>query len=252
MAPTLHRGVLERLGTDIITGTYPPGHVLTLEQVCIEHAVSRTVAREVVQVLQSMGLVESRRRTGVTVRPAECWNVFDPSVIRWRLEGPERASQLRQLTELRAAIEPPAAASAAGHATQRQRRRLVELAGLLEDTGGRGDLETFLDHDVEFHRVVLEGSGNDMFAGLSDVVEAVLRGRTHHHLMPPQPKPEARRLHAVVADAVSGGEPEVAQAAMTAIVAEVGAEVARLGPPAKAAKAATRGRGARGRTRARG
>jgi DNA-binding FadR family transcriptional regulator len=85
---------------------------------------------------------------------------------------------------------------------------------------------------VEFHRVLLESSGNDMFAGLSDVVEAVLRGRTHHHLMPPQPKPEARRLHAVVADAVAGGEPEVAQAAMAAIVAEVVAEVARLAAPA--------------------
>jgi DNA-binding FadR family transcriptional regulator len=252
MAPTLHRGVLERLGTDIVTGAYPPGHVLTLEQVCIAHAVSRTVAREVVQVLQSMGLVESRRRTGVTVRPADRWNVFDPSVIRWRLAGPERASQLRQLTELRAAIEPLASASAASHAGPRQRRRLVELAGLLKDTGGRGDLETFLDHDVEFHRVLLEGSGNDMFAGLSDVVEAVLRGRTHHHLMPPQPKPEARRLHAVVADAVAAGEPEVAQAAMTAILAEVVGEVARLGAPPTPARAATPVRGARRRTRARG
>lgn len=231
MASTLHRGVLERVGAAITTGTYPPGHVLTLDQLCAEHAVSRTVAREVVQVLQSMGLVESRRRTGVTVRPHGDWNVFDPSVIRWRLAGPERASQLRQLTELRAAIEPLAAAASATHATRAQRARLVELAELLEDTGGRGDLDTFLDHDVEFHRVVLESSGNDMFAGLSEVVEAVLRGRTHHQLMPAHPKPEARRLHAVVADAVCGGEPEVAQAAMTAIVAEVVAEVARIAGP---------------------
>lgn len=229
MAPTLHRGVLERLGPDIITGTYPPGHVLTLERLCADFAVSRTVAREVVQVLASMGLVESRRRTGVTVRPAECWNVFDPSVIRWRLDGPERADQLRQLTELRAAIEPLAAAGAARNAGDAQRKRLVELAALMEEAGGRGDLAVFLDHDVEFHRVLLECSGNDMFAGLSDVVEEVLRGRTHHHLMPAHPKAEARRLHEVVADAIAEGEPEVAQASMSAIVAEVVAEMARLG-----------------------
>ncbi len=231
MAPTLHRGVLERLGTAITTGTYPPGHVLTLDGVCADYAVSRTVAREAVQVLQSMGLVESRRRTGVTVRPTSAWNAFDPSVIRWRLAGPERTSQLRQLTELRAAIEPLAAAAAAEHASAAQRDRLVRLAVLMEDTGSRGDLDTFLDHDVAFHRVLLEGSGNDMFAGLSDVVEAVLRGRTAHRLMPSEPKPEARRLHAVVADAVAGGESEVAQAAMTAIVAEVVAQVERLAGP---------------------
>ncbi|MDQ4006729.1 MAG: FCD domain-containing protein [Actinomycetota bacterium] len=229
MASTLHHGVLERIGAAIITGTYPPGHVLTLERLCSEQAVSRTVAREVVQVLQSMGLVASRRRTGVTVLPRSGWNVFDPSVIRWRLAGPERTSQLRQLTELRAAIEPPAAASAAVHASPSRRARLGELAALLEDAGAAGDLDTFLDHDVEFHTVVLQASGNDMFAGLTEVVEAVLRGRTRHHLMPAHPKPEARRLHSVVADAVAGGEPEVAQAAMTAIVAEVVAEVARMG-----------------------
>lgn len=229
MTPTLHRGVLEQLGPDIITGTYPPGHVLTLERLCSDFAVSRTVAREVVQVLASMGLVESRRRTGVTVRPAECWNVFDPSVIRWRLAGPERASQLRQLTELRAAIEPLAAAGAARNANDSQRKRLMDLAVLLEETGSKGDLDTFLDHDVEFHHLVLESSGNDMFAGLSDVVEEVLRGRTHHHLMPAHPKAEARRLHEVVADAIAEGEPEVAQASMTAIVAEVVAEMARVG-----------------------
>jgi DNA-binding FadR family transcriptional regulator len=229
MAPTLHRGVLERLGPDIVTGTYPPGYVLTLERLCSDFGVSRTVAREVVQVLASMGLVESRRRTGVTVRPSGLWNVFDPSVIRWRLAGAERWSELRQLTELRAAIEPLAAAGAARNAGDAQRKRLVELATRMEETGGDGDLAEFLDHDVEFHRIVLEASGNDMFAGLMDVVEEVLRGRTHHHLMPALPKAEARRLHEVVADAIAAGEPEVAQAAMTAIVAEVVAEMSKLG-----------------------
>jgi DNA-binding FadR family transcriptional regulator len=229
MAATLHRGVLEQLGPDIITGTYPPGHVLTLERLCSDFGVSRTVAREVVQVLASMGLVESRRRTGVTVRPSEFWNVFDPSVIRWRLAGPERWSQLRQLTELRAAIEPLAAAGAARNADDAQRKRLLELAALMEENGSQGDLDGFLDHDIEFHRVVLEGSGNDMFAGLSDVVEEVLRGRTHHDLMPNHPKAEARRLHEVVADAIAEGEPDVAHASMTAIVAEVVAEMTRLG-----------------------
>jgi DNA-binding FadR family transcriptional regulator len=105
----------------------------------------------------------------------------------------------------------------------------VELAALMEEAGSHGDLDAFLDQDVEFHRVLLECSGNDMFAGLSDVVGEVLRGRTHHHLMPAHPKAEARRLHAVVADAIAEGEPEVAQASMAAIVAEVVAEMARLG-----------------------
>ena len=109
-----------------------------------------------------------------------------------------------------------------------QRRRIVEVADALESTGAAGDLRAFLEHDVVFHRLLLESSGNSMFMGLAYVVEEVLRGRTDHDLMPPHPKPEARRLHAVVAEAVAGGEPEVAQAAMTAICAEVVAAMGRL------------------------
>jgi DNA-binding FadR family transcriptional regulator len=219
--PTLHEEVLSKLGPRIVTGGLPAGSTINLEWVQQEFEVSRTVAREVVQVLASMRLVDSRRRTGVTVLPSDQWDIYDRAVIRWRLTGPERENQLHQLSQLRAAIEPPAAALAARFADDTQRDRIVELGEALEATGSAGDLTTFLEYDIAYHRLLLEASGNNMFAGLAHVVEEVLRGRTDHQLMPPQPKPEARRLHSVVAEAVSGREPEVASAAMTAICAEV-------------------------------
>ena len=225
---TLHEHVLSRLGPRIVSGSLPEGSTINLEWLRQEFDVSRTVAREVVQVLASMHLVDSRRRTGVVVLPRSSWDVYDRAVIRWRLAGPDRAEQLHQLSQLRAAIEPPAAALAALNADDDSRRRIVEVADALETTGAAGDLRTFLEHDVLFHRLLLESSGNSMFLGLAYVVEEVLRGRTDHDLMPPHPKPEARRLHAVVAEAVAGGEPEVAQAAMTAICAEVVAAMGRL------------------------
>ena len=225
---TLHEHVLSRLGPRIVSGSLPEGSTINLEWLQQEFDVSRTVAREVVQVLASMHLVDSRRRTGVVVLPRSSWDVYDRAVIRWRLAGPDRAEQLHQLSQLRAAIEPPAAALAALNADDDSRRRIVEVADALETTGAAGDLRTFLEHDVLFHRLLLESSGNSMFLGLAYVVEEVLRGRTDHDLMPPHPKPEARRLHAVVAEAVAGREPEVARAAMTAICAEVVAAMDRL------------------------
>lgn len=225
---TMHSTVLDRLGPRIVDGELPAGSVITLERLAEEFGVSRTVAREVIQVLVSMRLVSSRRRTGITVLPAGEWDMFDPAVTRWRLAGPFRGTALHQLTQLRAAVEPPAAALAACHADAQQRARIVDLAGLLEATGSSGDLRTFLEYDVEYHGLLLIASQNAMFAGLTQVVEAVLRGRTDHDLMPPQPKVEARRLHAAAAEAVAAGEPEVAQAAMAGICAEVVAEMARV------------------------
>ncbi|HEY8478418.1 MAG TPA: FCD domain-containing protein [Spirillospora sp.] len=225
---TLHEEVLARLGPLIISGSLAPGSTVNLEWVQQEFGVSRTVAREVVQVLASMRLVSSRRRTGVTVLPEEEWDSYDRAVIRWRLDGPDRGRWLHQLSQLRTAIEPPAAALAARHADDAQRERIVELGAALESTGAAGDLTAFLEHDIAYHRLLLEASGNAMFSGLAYVVEEVLRGRTLHHLMPAQPKPEARRLHLVVAEAVAGGESEVARAAMTAICVEVTEEMGQL------------------------
>ncbi|MCX6407498.1 MAG: FCD domain-containing protein [Propionibacteriales bacterium] len=219
--PTAHEEVLADLGPRIVDGLLAPGEALTLDAIRADYKVSRTVAREVVQVLASMGLVESRRRTGVTVMPEERWDHYAPSVIRWRLAGPGRGRLLHQLAQLRAAVEPTSASLAAAHATPEVRRRLLRLADELERTGAAGDLQAFLELDVTFHRLLLDGTGNPMFRALGEVVEEVLRGRTDHDLMPAEPAPEARRLHAEVARAVAAGEAEAARAAMHAICAEV-------------------------------
>ncbi|MGW3991558.1 FadR/GntR family transcriptional regulator [Streptomyces sp. NPDC004830] len=198
----LHGRVLDTLGPEITGGEYPPGSVLRTDELAQRFDVSRSVMREAVRVLESMHLVESRRRVGVTVR-AECeWNVYDPQVIRWRLAGADRARQLRSLTVLRSAIEPVAAGLAARHATPEQCAELTERAlGMVAHSRGH-KLEGYLLHDVAFHRVILEASGNEMFARLGDVVAEVLAGRTHHDVMFEDPDPAAVTLHVRVAEAV--------------------------------------------------
>lgn len=84
----LHTRVLDALGLAITAGEHPAGSVVRTDEVAQRFDVSRTVVREVVRVLESMHLVASRRRVGVTVRPTEEWNVYDPQVIRWRLVAP--------------------------------------------------------------------------------------------------------------------------------------------------------------------
>lgn len=88
----LHGQVLETLGPAITAGEYPPGSVLRTDELAQRFDVSRSVMREAVRVLESMHLVESRRRVGVTVRPKAEWNVYDPQVIRWRLVAPTAPS----------------------------------------------------------------------------------------------------------------------------------------------------------------
>src|SRR5689334_15319987 len=161
-----------------------------------------------------MGLVTSRRRVGVTVQPRQAWNVFDPRVIRWRLEGSDRTSQLLSLSELRRGFEPAAAALAAQRATAAQGRMLAEAVADMETHGRSGDLEAYLLADQAFHRTLLAASGNEMMAALAEVVGEVLAGRTHHDLMPARPNPEAIALHDEVGRAVRNGDAAAAERAM--------------------------------------
>jgi len=216
----LHSDLVGKLGQRIADSELAEGAVLRAEELATYFDVSRTVVREAVRVLESMGMVSSRRRVGVTVEPRAHWNVFDPLIIRWRLAGSDREAQLRSLSELRGGIEPVAARFAAGRATPEQCGVLTGAVMDMAVHGRSGDLHAYLAADIVFHRTLLAASGNEMFCALAEVVAEVLTGRTLHGLMPATPDPTAIRLHADVAQAVQSRDAAGAQQAMTEIIAE--------------------------------
>lgn len=215
----LHGTVVDALGREISAGVHPPGSVLRIDELEQRFGISRSVAREVVRTLASIRLVFGRKRVGIVVRPRAEWNTFDPALIRWLLAA-DRAGEVRKLVELRTAVEPVAAGAAARRAGDEGSARLVGLAERMVATARAGELETFLEADIAFHRLVLESSGNEMFAQLNEVVEEVLRWRTGQGLMPEHPTPVAVRLHCEIAECIHGGDHVRAEEAMRELVAE--------------------------------
>ncbi len=222
-APLLDR-VLNELGRDIITGKLPEGKTFTLHDLSDRFEISRTVAREAMRALEQLGLVSSSRRVGITVRPRSAWAVFDQAVINWRLESePERSAQLRTLNELRIGIEPQAARSAARAANPQQREDLVSLARTLTELGtsGQGASQEFLDADTRFHTLLMEASGNEMFAALTPTMLSVLHGRTRYGMQPEEPAAEALAAHTSLAKAIADGDEDAAEAQSRALLTEV-------------------------------
>ncbi|MFB7251653.1 FadR/GntR family transcriptional regulator [Microbacterium sp. NPDC056234] len=213
----LRNFVLDTLGREICAGQIESGTIFTTESIENRFQVSRPVVREALRALQQLGMVAPKRRVGVRVLPPSDWNAYDLQVIRWRLAGPGRVAQLRSLTELRGAIEPAAARLAAMRAPLNRASDLVGLAGRVWAAGRQGDTAEFLRVDLQFHRLILEMSGNEMFAQLHHLVEEVLRGRTHYKLMPQFPAPEALQWHVDIATAIQTGNADKAAQSMIAI-----------------------------------
>lgn len=228
----LHSSLLGALGAAIVSGECAAGQVITLDGVSTQHGVSRSVVREAIRVLESMGMVETRRRVGITIQPASKWNVFDPIVIRWRLESGDRAAQLLSLSELRRGFEPAAAALAARRADPHQCRIMAAAVSDMVVHGRSGDLDSYLLADKIFHQTMLEASGNEMFRALNGVVAEVLTGRTHHGMMPEIPNPAAIELHDEVARAIRLRDEVAAERAMRAIIDEAASAVTEeFSPP---------------------
>jgi DNA-binding FadR family transcriptional regulator len=225
MSTSLHHRAIEHLGTRIVGGSLPTGHVMLAEQLEDELKVSRSVVREAVRVLQSLGLVETTKRVGIRVLPPHRWNPFDPMVIRWRLAGEGRGAQLRSLAELRSAVEPVAAELAAVNAPDDLRRELLDVALAMRDAGQAGDVPRFLDLDIQFHSLLLSGSGNEMFANLVGQVAETLTGRTVHGLMPDRPRDIVLQWHMDVAKAIFTGDAAEAREASNMIMRQTISEM---------------------------
>lgn len=114
--------VSRTLAIEMLDGVWKAGESLTLEALQSRFGISRTVAREVAKTLESMNAVLVKRRIGLVARPFGEWQALNHQVIEWRLHSTQRERQLSSLTELRLAVEPAAAASAARLAPSTSRR----------------------------------------------------------------------------------------------------------------------------------
>ena len=211
-------GMLEALGRAIVTGAYEDRRFPTEAELAVQHMVSRSVTREAVKMLTAKGLLTARPRKGTTVQPSSSWNLFDTDVLRWLLERKFSLELLRQFSELRIAIEPEAAALAAGEANEAAVAEIRSGFERMEEAETAG--EDTLEADIAFHIAVLNASANPFYMQFRDVVATALRtsirftnrfkGRT-----------ASLPAHHKVLAAIEAGDPAAARGAMAAIIAEV-------------------------------
>ena len=141
---------------------------------CQQLGVSRTVLRESMKVLADKGMIEMKPRAGTRARPHSQWRRLDPDILRWQAEANPAPSFLRQLCEVRLAIEPTAAGFAAVRAT---RRDIAAMERCLEErTAVSGmSVDQMIDLDLRFHALVVAASHNPLLEELSATIRPPIR-----------------------------------------------------------------------------
>jgi len=206
----LHTAVLHTLGGEIAADVLHQDDILDVEALRERFGVSRSVVRESLRSLQTLGMVRARSKVGTKVTPMSSWALLSPVVIGWRAAS-HYSEQMRQMLQVRRGIEASAARLCAQHMTDQEATQLREIGHELEVAVATKDGGRFLEADARFHRLILEGSRNPIIAQFADAVAAALRSRQEaHQTLFTETTPDGLRLHVELAEAIVDRDADLA------------------------------------------
>lgn len=163
--------VADAIADEIRSAKMVEGDRLPTEAVlAVQFAVSRTVVREALSRLKSLGLVDSRQGSGVFVKRAE----FPPLNFHAGLAVSKQA--VIQMVEVRRALEAEVAALAAQRRSSSDIKNIRKAITALDKavkSGGDG-----VDEDVNYHRAIADAAQNPFLISTLDYLRQFLHGAT--------------------------------------------------------------------------
>ena len=201
--------IFERLESDILTGVYPRGSVLTELSLSEDLGVSRTPIREAVRRLEQEHLVEPTSK-GVLVLSI---TLEDAMIIY----------------DIRVHAEGLAAKACAENITPAQLEELKELLELQEFYIKKGDSEKVKNTDSQFHQMLYQFAGSPVYVDTLTPLHNKIQ-KFRKAIMSVSSRAEISHAeHKKIFDAISSGNAEEAEAAMRSHVLKAKDRLAEIG-----------------------
>jgi DNA-binding FadR family transcriptional regulator len=213
---TIHGFLVRKLGIGIVSGVYTAGAIMPNEaELLKENGVSRTAMREAIKILTAKGLLESRPRVGLRVRPAKDWNLLDPDVLGWYCEHGGFQAIAPKLMQMRQMFEPYAASLAAMQHTPEQ---LAHLTSCYERMATATNMDDWISSDLTFHEAILAATGNDLLVPLGNMIREGLRIMFTVSAKNTEDAFYSLPLNKAVLDAIAAHDPAAAHSTMMTIL----------------------------------
>ena len=213
-----HAEVSRSIGIGIIAALHPEGMTLPGDaELTARFGVSRSVLRESVKTLVAKGLLSTKARIGTRVRERAAWNMFDPDVLAWHLDAGVDKRFLRDLADIRLAVEPRAASLAALRRSPAMIARLRDSIVRMQASASGSD--AFAGADLRLHLDIATASANPFMRSIGAVIEAALRAS--FVLSAPVEDDERERsiaAHSEIVDAIAASDATRASAAMIEVI----------------------------------
>lgn len=218
--PSRHAELVADIGRRIIGGEYKPGDSLPTEAELGEMlGVSRNGVREAVKVLASKGLIVSRTKNGISVRPHADWNMLDPEILRWCVTSGATRAFWHSVYEVRKIVEPGAAALAARDAS------LGDIddidAAYADMMAADPDTDAALQADLAFHLSILQASNNPFVRSFGALIETALASTIRAQNARAGAFARSRPLHGLVLEAIRERDPDNARRAANDLLDDV-------------------------------
>ncbi len=212
----------------IRAGQIQPGERLPTEAALVQRfGVSRTVVREALSRLKTLGLLESRQGSGAYVRAPDA-----REAQRLQLTPDGSVAAVLQMVEVRRALEAEAAALAAARRTTRAVRQIRAAMRAIEQAvaaGGDGVAE-----DVAFHAAIAQAAGNPFLlatlAYLNQFLLDATRVTRANEATRDDLAEQVRQEHAAVVAAIEAGDVAGARLAGAAHMVNAAARIGRADP----------------------
>ncbi|SIS91516.1 FadR/GntR family transcriptional regulator [Paracoccus saliphilus] len=215
-----NESIADWLGRRIVSGAIGPDETVPKEMDFLaETGISRGAYREALRRLAGKGMLVTKTRSGTRVAPREKWSLLDPDVVRWSFEsGAPPDWYIRAIYELRAMIEPPAAAFAAERRSEDDLRLFRDALHSMRYCDMTE--ESWHNADASFHRAILISSHNPVLLSLEAGICAAVAFTTAFRYRD-MPNPHTRNPveeHAAVFERIEARDSVGARQLMTGLV----------------------------------
>jgi GntR family transcriptional regulator, transcriptional repressor for pyruvate dehydrogenase complex len=201
--------IVQQIMEQISTRELEPGMRLPSERdLCKQFNASRSSLREALRCLSIMGVLTARAGEGTSI--AADGGKFLETVIQWRFIT--ETYDIRNLMELRIALEGLAAASSAERATDED---VQTLEGLVDRMGKTvQQAKKFAELDLEFHLALARASKNQVVVDLVSMIRGQLTRTLSTVLTLQHARPLSVSEHAAIVKAIKRRDADGARTAM--------------------------------------